>query len=306
MSRRLPSLNSLRAFEAAARHLSFTRAAEELNVTQAAISHQVKALESRLGLKLFRRRGRNLVLSHAGQLYALELSQAFDVMDRATRQLTRHDRAGVLTVSMLPSFAAKWFVPKLGAFRARHPDIEVRVAPSMTLTDFGREDVDVAIRYGNGHWPELAVERFLTEDVFPVCSPQLPGIEKLRQPQDIARHTLLHDDLREDWRMWLLAAGVEGVDPERGPSFVDSAMVVQAAVEGLGLALARSALAAADLAAGRLVRPFDVSLPAEFAYYIVCPPAHTEQPAIAAFRQWLLDTVGGETSLSSPPPAISH
>ena len=301
MSRRLPPLNSLRAFEAAARHLSFTRAAEELNVTQAAIGHQVKSLESRLAMKLFRRRGRGLVLSHAGQIYALELGQAFDVMDRATLQLTRHDRAGGLTVSMLPSFAAKWFVPKLGAFRARHPDIDMRVAPSITLTDFGREDVDVAIRYGNGHWPEMAVEHFLTEDVFPVCSPQLPGLEELRQPQDIGRQTLLHDDLREDWRMWLLAAGVEGVDPERGPSFADSAMVVQAAVEGLGLALARSALAAADLAAGRLVRPFDVSLPAEFAYYIVCPPAHLERPAIKAFRDWLVETVRTEQE-----PAASH
>ncbi len=294
LRRRLPPLNALRAFEAAARHLSFTRAAEELSVTQAAISHQVKGLESRLGLTLFQRRGRSLVLSHAGQLYALELGQALDVMDRATRQLTRHDRAGLLTVSMLPSFAAKWFVPKLGALQARHPDIEVRVAPSMTLTDFSREDVDVAIRYGNGNWPGLSVEHFLTEDVFPVCSPHLPGLENLRRPRDIADQTLLHDDLREDWRMWLLAAGVDRVDPERGPSFADSAMVVQAAVEGLGLALARSALAAADLAAGRLVKPFDMSLPTEFAYYIVCPPSHAERPAIEAFRQWLLDTVGAE------------
>jgi LysR family glycine cleavage system transcriptional activator len=171
------------------------------------------------------------------------------------------------------------------------------------LTDFAREDVDVAIRYGNGNWPGLSVERVLTEDVFPVCSPDLPGLESLRRPQDIADQTLLHDDLREDWRMWLLAAGVEGVDAEHGPSFADSAMVVQAAVEGLGLALARSALAAADLAAGRLVRPFDISLPTEFAYYIVCLPSHAERPAIKAFRQWLVDTVKAENEF--PPVGVT-
>ncbi|MCH7888132.1 MAG: transcriptional regulator GcvA [Proteobacteria bacterium] len=295
MARRLPPLNALRAFEAAARHLSFTRAAEELNVTQAAISHQVKGLEERLGVVLFRRLNRSLLLTDAGQSYLPEVRDAFDRIAEATWRITAHDSAGVLTVSVLPSFAAKWLVQRLGRFREAHPDIDVHVAPSDDLVDFARENVDLAIRYGQGEWPGLRADRLMTEELFPVCSPNLlQGPHPLSAPADLRHHTLLHDDLRIDWRMWLMAAGVDGVDSRRGPGFTDSSMVIQAAVEGQGVALGRSALAAADLAAGRLVKLFDISLPAAVAYYVVCPEATAGRPKIVAFREWVIaEAVGG-------------
>ncbi len=290
MGRRLPPLNGLRAFEAAARHLSFTRAAEELNVTQAAVSHQVKALEERLGVRLFRRLNRALLLTDAGQGYLSPLRDAFDRMAEATERVEARDAGGALTVSVLPSFAAKWLVRRLGRFREVRPEIDVRVAPSHDLTDFDREDVDLAIRYGAGEWPSVRADFLLSEDIFPVCSRALrDGPHPLHAPADLRHHTLLHDDHHADWRMWLVAAGVEGVDPTRGPSFTDSSLVVQAAIEGQGVALGRSALAAADLAAGRLVKPFDFSLPAAWAYYVVCPEVTAERPKITAFRDWLMD-----------------
>jgi LysR family glycine cleavage system transcriptional activator len=289
MARRLPPLNALRAFEAAARHLSFTRASQELNVTQAAISHQVKALEERLGVPLFRRLNRRLLLTDAGQDYLPPVRDAFDRIAAATDRLDARDSVGVLTVTVLASFAAKWLVPRLGRFRDAHPDIDMRIAPSSHLTDFSREDVDLALRYGRGTWPGLRADRLMTEDIFPMCSPALlEGAHAIRSPADLRHHTLLHDEGYGDWRTWLLAAGVDGVDPTRGPVFTDSGMVIQAAVEGQGVALGRSALAAADLDAGRLVRPLDISLPVEFAYYVVCPEATADRPKIAAFRDWVL------------------
>ncbi len=295
MARRLPPLNALRAFEAAARHLSFTRAAGELNVTQAAISHQVKALEARLGVTLFRRLNRRLLLTDAGQAYLPDVRDSFDLLAEATERLTARDRAGVLTVSVLPSFAARWLVPRLSAFREAYPDIDVLIAPSNDIIDFARDDVDVAIRYGEGKWPGLRADRMMTEDIFPVCSPKLlEGPRPLNLPDDLRHHTLLHDDMRINWRMWFLAAGVEGIDSTRGPVFTDSGMVIQAAVEGQGVALGRSALAATDLAAGRLVKPFDISLPANFAYYVVSPEATAGRPKIAGFRDWALDTARAE------------
>ena len=289
MARRLPPLNALRAFEAAARHLSFTKAADELNVTQAAISHQVKALEERLGLCLFRRLNRALLLTDAGQGFLPPLREAFDRMAEATERLHSHDARRALTITTLPSIAAKWLVPRLGRFRESHPDIDVRIDASLHLTDFARENVDVALRYGRGRWDGMRSDRLMTEDFFPVCSPALLlGEHGLHEPRDILRHTLLHDDSRTDWTMWFLAAGIADGDPTRGPSFTDSSLVLQAAVDGQGVALGRSALAAADLEAGRLVRPFDISLAAEFAYYLVCPQSTVEYPKIVSFRDWLL------------------
>ena len=290
MARRLPPLNGLRAFEAAARHLSFTRAAEELNVTQAAVSHQVKALEARLGIALFRRLNRALRLTEAGQAYLPAVRDAFDAIAEATGRLEAHRSGGVLTVTTLDSFAAKWLVPRLGRFRAGHPDLDVRISTSDGMVDFARDDIDLGVRYGGGQYPGLHTVRLMTEDIFPVCSPALlDGDRPLASPADLRHHTLLHDDMREDWRMWLLAAGVGGVDPTRGSAFSHSHLVVQAAVDCQGVALGRGALVAEDLAAGRLVRPFDISLPAKFAYYIVCPEATAEQPKIVAFRDWLLE-----------------
>ncbi|MEE8248257.1 MAG: transcriptional regulator GcvA [Alphaproteobacteria bacterium] len=289
MARRLPPLNALRAFEAAARHLSFTRAAQELNVTQAAVSHQVKALEERLGVKLFHRRNRALLLSEAGQAYLPPLRDAFDGLAAATERVLARDSSGALTVSALNSFAATWLVPRLKRFRELHADIEVRLTASDHLVDFAREDVDIAIRYGRGEWPGLRADRFLTEDIFPVCSPALlGGAQPLRRPGDLRHHTLLHDDMRESWRMWLLAAGVDDIDAYRGPGFSHSNLVTRAAIDAQGVALGRSALVQAELEAGTLVRPFRVSLPAEYAYYVVCPEVTAERPKEKAFRAWVL------------------
>ncbi|MHB1216867.1 MAG: transcriptional regulator GcvA [Alphaproteobacteria bacterium] len=288
MGRRLPPLNGLRAFEAAARHLSFTKAAEELFVTQAAISHQVKGLEEHLGVALFRRVNRGLILTDHGQALLPVLRDSFDAISGATERLTARDRTGHLTVTTMPSFAAAWLVPRLGRFRAVHPDIDIRLAPDERLVDFMREDVDIGVRYGRGHWTNLVADRFMTEDVFPVCSPELvAGKHPLKCPDDLRHHTLLHDDIETDWRRWLVAAGVKGVDPSRGISFNSSSMVVQAAVAGQGVARARRAIASSDLAAGRLVRPFKLRLPVEAAYYIVYPPAYAQRNKVVAFREWL-------------------
>ena len=300
MARRLPPLNSLRAFEAAARHLSFTRAAEELHVTQAAISHQVKGLEEHLGRKLFRRLNRALLLTDDGQAYLPSVSRAFELLNEATHDLLTKQTPGPLTVSALPSFAARWLVPRLGRFRQQWPDIDLRIDPSAQLSDFSRGDVDVAIRYGRGKYPGLQTHWLMTEDIFPVCSPALlEGQHGLGEPQDLEDHVLLHDDGHGDWRTWLLAAGVANIDPARGPIFTDSGMLIQAAVTGQGVALARGVLAADELAAGRLVRPFSLSLPTEYAYYFVCPEDSAEQPKIAAFRDWLLTETKGENAAGS-------
>lgn len=291
--RQLPPLNALRAFEAAGRHLSFTRAGAELHVTQAAVSHQVKALEAWLGLALFRRRGRAVVLTENGQNYLAAVRDGLDILADATDRLTRRQDSGVLTVATLASFAAAWLVPKLGRFQTLHADIDVRVAASDDIVDFSRDDVDLAIRYGRGDWPGLEVEQMMTEDLFPVCSPGLlQGPHPLDKPEDLRHHHLLHDDMRETWRIWLLAAGVEGVDPYRGPGYNLSALVIEAAADGQGVALARSALVRDHLASGRLVKPFEFALHAEYAYYLVYPARSLEHPKVRAFRNWVLDEAG--------------
>lgn len=288
MRRDLPPLNALRAFEAAARLLSFTRAADELAVTQAAVSHQIKSLEEWLGVLLFQRLPRRLALTDGGRELLATIRNSFDRIESAVGRVRRNDGAGPLTVSVLPSFAAKWLVPRLGRFQTQHPDIEVRIAAETRLSLFD-DGVDLAIRAGRGHWPDLVCERLLNEELFPVCSPRLlAGPAPLVDPADLKRHTLLHDDFEQDWRMWLDAAGVTGVDWRRGPRFSNSSMVIQAAVEGQGVALARSALAQADLKAGRLVRPFRIDIASDLAYYIVCPAAHTARPKVRAFRDWLM------------------
>ena len=290
--RRLPPLNALRAFEAAARQLSFTRAGEELHVTQAAISHQVKALEQWLGLALFRRRGRAIVLTENGQTYLAAVREGLDLLADATDRLTQRQDSGILTVSTMASFAAAWLVPRLGRFRALHSDIDVRLSASDEIVEFARDDVDLAIRYGDGHWPGVEVVPLMTEDLFPVCSPALlMGPHPLRQPEDLRHHTLLHDDMRETWRLWLLAAGVDGVDPDRGPGYNLSTLVIDAAVDAQGVALARSALIGDHLASGRLVKPFDIQLPAEFAYYLVHPARALDHPKVRAFRDWVMREV---------------
>ena len=290
MARQIPPLTALRAFEAAGRHLSFTKAADELHVTQAAISHQVKSLEKYLGLKLFRRLNRTLLLTDAGQLYLPPLTDAFEGITRATHRLRQHLGRARLTVSVLPSFAAGWLVPRLGRFRQRCPDVDLRIDPTNSLTDFRRDDVELGILYGRGNYPGLRTDRRMREEFFPVCSPRLlEGPAPLRDPADLTHHTLLHDDMTVDWRTWLLAAGVEGVDAERGITVTDSSMLLRAAIAGQGVALARSVLAADEIASGRLVRPFDVDVPAEYAYYLAYPEKSADQPNVVAFREWILE-----------------
>jgi LysR family glycine cleavage system transcriptional activator len=297
MGRRLPPLNAVRAFEAAARHLSFTKAADELNVTQAAVSHQVKGLEERLQVPLFRRLNRGLILTEAGAAYLKELEDILDRLEQATERLRTSEAAGLLTVSTGTSFASKWLVPRLQRFRERRPDIDVRIDANDSLTDFRRDNVDLAIRYGRGVYSGLRSVKLLQDIVFPVCSPKLlEGSNPLREPSDLKHHTLLHDqDVVEDWRTWLRTAGVADVDPTRGPSFSHSAMLIEAAIAAQGVALGRRSMVARDLREGRLVQPFSLSLTAEFSYWVVCPDSTADKPKVAEFRVWLLEEAASET-----------
>ncbi len=300
MARNLPPLNSLRAFEASARHLSFTKAAEELHVTPAAISHQIKALEEQLGVPLFRRLTRALRLTQAGQSALPPLRDGFDKLADAVDLLRAHEKSGAITVSLGPAFAAKWLVPRLDRFRAAHPDLDVRLDATDKLVDFQRDNVDLAIRYGGGNYPGVEAERLLSEEIFPVCSPNLrEGPEPLEKPDDLRHHTLIHlewdseDVTAPTWRMWLLAAGIHDIDFTRGPAFSMRTLALQAAIEGLGVALASSFLVADDLAAGRLVVPFDLSVcdPLDFAYHIVVSKRTAALPKVAAFKNWLLGEI---------------
>lgn len=288
MPRRLPSLGALKAFEAAARYESFTRAAEELCVTQGAVSHRVKALEGELGLKLFNRERQRLVITEAGRTYLEVIRDAFDRIAGGTERLLQRQRGGVLTVSTSPNFAAKWLVHRLARFAEVHPDIDLRISASLQHIDFAREDIDLAIRHGDGRAAGLHVSRLCTEELVVVCSPKLTsGKWALRKPADLARQTLLHINDRNDWKRCLDAIGVAKIDVARGPIVNQASMAIDAAVDGQGVALARSALVAWDLINGRLVRPFDVALPVPYSYWIVCPKATANLPKIVTFRDWL-------------------
>ncbi|MGH6885899.1 MAG: transcriptional regulator GcvA [Geminicoccales bacterium] len=289
MTERLPPLNALRTFEAAARHLSFTKAAAELFVTQAAVSHQIKTLEDHLGMPLFRRLNRALMLTDEGQALLPFVRDAFDQLADGVRRLRQGQSSGVLTISVLPSIASTWLIPRLRDFQTRHPEIEVHMTTSERLVDFAREPVDAGIRYGLGHWPGLRVERLLSAEMIPVCSPALlEGPHPLRTPDDLVHHQLLHVlNAPDDWRMWLTAAGVKGVDPDRGLKFDHTALAIQAALSGMGVAMGPGPLVDHDLAAGRLVEPFDLELPSNSAYYFVAPETSADQPKIKAFRDWL-------------------
>jgi len=289
MLRRLPSLNALKAFEAAARHESFTRAAEELFVTQGAVSHQVKALELELGVKLFNRERQRLVITAAGRDYLTAIRDAFDRIAIGTEQLLQRQNSGVLTVSTSPDFAAKWLVNRLGRFAEEHPHIDLRVSATLHHVDFAREDVDLAVRHGDGNWPGLDVVRLSSEQLFPVCSPKLlTGRNRLARPADVLKFTLIHVDDRKDWARWLEAAGVHGVELTHGPVLNRVSMAIDAAVDGQGIVLARTTLAATDLINGRLLRPFAEELRLSKTYWIICPKATTTLPKIITFRDWLV------------------
>lgn len=286
---RLPPLGALRAFEAAARHLSFTRAADELHVTQAAISHQIRQLEDDLGSRLFVRLNRALRLTDDGRALLPFVRDGFAQLRAGIDRLRAAGRGGVLTLTAPPSFAASWLVPRLGRFQAAHPGLEVRLHTSTRMVDFRREGIDAGIRYGRGTWPSLATVRLLADDLFPVCAPALRDQAR----RDLAGVPLLHvQNFPDDWRRWLAAAGIEGVDPERGSWLDSAALAYEAAASGLGVAMGRSNLVADAIAAGRLVAPFGVELPADVAYYLVCPPESAGLAKVVAFRDWLLAEVG--------------
>ena len=303
---RLPPLNSLRAFVVAAKHMSFSKAASELHVTPAAVSQQIRQLEDYLGVELFKRSNRNLLLTAEGQSCLPGLTEAFDGIVQSLQQLSAGGKSGPLTVSVAPSFAAKWLVPRLDDFRTAAPEIDVRITASMNLVDFDADDIDCAIRYGAGNYAPLFHEKILEETVFPVCSPSLEVIGRLPATPDELRHlTLLHDDSPDqdpscpDWRMWLRAAGVSGIDSARGVRFNQSSLVLEAAIAGQGVALAKGRLAADDIRAGRLIRPFNVSQTLDFAYHCVCPTRKTTLPKVAAFLSWLRAQAGGEADIDS-------
>jgi len=295
MSGRLPSLNGLRAFEAAARHLSFTVAAAELNVTQTAISHQIKRLEQELGIRLFVRKNRALALTPAASDYLPGVRAAFNDLRLATDRLRRKDNNHVLIVSTLASLAAKWLLPRLAAFQEDNPGIDVRITTSTALVDFKSGDVDAAIRYGRGHWPGLRADWLTADELFPVCSPALlAGNRALKCPQDLAHHTLLHSSggYDDDWRLWLTAAGLPtDISKQPGLTFDLILMTVQAAIDGIGVAMGRTSYVEADIAKGRLLVPFKIALPADAGFYLVSPEARADSPKLRAFRQWLLASV---------------
>jgi LysR family glycine cleavage system transcriptional activator len=299
MTARLPSLNGLRAFEAAARHLSFTHAAAELNVTQTAISHQIRRLEEELGIRLFLRQNRALALTPQAKDYLPGVRAAFNDLRLATDRLLRKDNEHVLTVSTLASLAAKWLLPRLSAFQETHPGIDVRITTSTALVDFKSGDVDAAIRYGRGDWPGLHADWLMADQLFPVCSPALlTGKRPLRCPEDLRDHVLLHTSNAnsDDWRLWLTAAGLPAnISRQPGLTFDLILMTVQAALDGIGVAMGRTSYVEADIAKGRLVVPFKITLPANAGFYLVCPEATADTPKLAAFRQWLVASVQNKT-----------
>lgn len=298
MSRRLPPLNALVVFEAAARHLSFTRAADSLHVTQAAVSHQIKALEEWLGVPLFHRvgRGQGLALTEAGRTYLPRINAALDDIRGATSAVMDKRRQRILNVATLDSFGLLWLLPRLGRFLRTHPGTDIRiVAADLDADALAMGEVNVDIRYGEGDWTGVHADRFLTESIFPVCSPALPSDDRpLRVPVDLRRHTLLHDVMVTDWQAWLEAAGVQGVDATRGPGFNHSHLVTAAAIAGEGVALGRGALVDGALRRGELIKPFALALPSKYAYYFVCSHGSLNDPVVKAFREWLLEE--GRTS----------
>ncbi len=304
MARRLPPLNALKAFEAAARNLSFTRAAEELFVTQAAVSHQIKILEENLGIPLFKRRNRSLLLTEEGQSYFLDIKDIFSHLNDATERLLARGAKGTLTVSLQPSFAIQWLVPRLSQFSDRHPDVDVRIKAVDMAEGSLTEDVDVAIYYGRGHWSGLQADKLYTEFLIPVCSPLLlTGDKPLLEPKDLDRHTLLHDTSRQDWKAWYKQAGLKTSNVNQGPIFSHSSMVIQAAIYGQGVALGYHVLVQPEMDAGRLVCPFDQPLVSNSAYYLVCQEQQAELGKIVAFREWMQEMIQQEQNALQPTPA---
>ena len=289
----LPPLTAMRTFEVAARYLSFTKAAEELFVTQAAVSHQIKALELDLGVPLFRRMNRALALTDEGQALLPYVREAFDQLTAGVQHLEQLCCAGSLMVSTTPSFAGHWLVSRLGRLQMQHPDIDLRLSATERQVDLLREGVDCAVRHGMGDWPGVRVDRLFQAAIVPVCSPSLlSGSVPLREPADLVHHTILHAmDGADEWQVWLRAAGVEGLEIDKGLRFDTGELALKAAVSGLGVAIGRLPLINDELAAGRLVEPFALEIDEQWAYYFIAPEATADQPKIEAFRMWILAEV---------------
>lgn len=293
---KLPSLSALRAFEAAARHLSFTRAAEELCVTQAAVSHQVRSLEEELGMSLFNRLPRRVSLTEEGRILSESTTAAFERIASGVEALSHAQTTGAVNVSVSPSIAVKWLLPRLDRFREQHDGIDVRISANDRLIDPVREGVDLCIRYGSGRYNGLETTLLMKDEVYPVCSPTLlEGAHKLDSPADLSHFVLLQDEMmaddenRPDWQKWFESAGAADMEHDEQVSFSHAVMMIDAALAGQGVALGRSTLVADDIAAGRLIRPLDASFESAFAYWICVPKGTVLGPKITAFRDWLVE-----------------
>jgi LysR family transcriptional regulator, glycine cleavage system transcriptional activator len=287
-----PPLNAVRVFEASARLGTFSRAAEELAVTQGAVSRQIRSLETYLGLLLFRRAGRSVSLTQEGRDYYATVRRALEAIDKKSEQLSRRRARQRLVVSTVPSFATKWLAPRLTSWRDAGPDIDLRVVSSYEPADFRRDGVDVAIRYGRGPWSGLHVERLAVEELFPVCSEDFAKKHRLSIANDLVRVTLLDREMTEGWAEWLDAMGVSLAKPLSTVRMRDAAAAIEAALGGQGVALANSSLVGADLASGRLVRPVAGKIVSAFAYHFVCPPAALERSSVGRFRSWIVEEMG--------------
>jgi LysR family glycine cleavage system transcriptional activator len=296
MKRNLPPLKALRAFEASARLSSVQRAAHELNVTPSAVSQQVHNLEHWVGFPLLERRARQLQATPQGRTYLATVSAAFDQIAAATAELAEGRMPRSVCITCTPGIAVQWLVPRLQQFQDLHPEIDVRIDASTRLVDLRSEDVDLAVRHGNGRYPGLVSEKLLDDDLIPVARPRLlGGRNRVRKPADLMRHRLLHIETRNDWRLWFAAQGIE-IDWRRGPLLVDTAIGVQAAVAGKGIILVRRSLAADELTSGRLVAPLPQGLSKGTEYHLAYSPGRMKQPAVRAFRTWLIEAVGQDSA----------
>lgn len=289
MLKRLPPLNSLKAFESAARHLSFTKAADELFVTQAAVSHQIKSLESFLSMKLFHRKNRSLLLTEEGQSYFHDLRDIFVHLQEATQRLVTIGTKGAITIATPPSFASQWLVPRLHQFSAQHSDIDVRIKAVDADEGFLDDSVDIAVFYGRGSWSGLASTKLLSEYLTPMCSPRLLERGKpLGSLEDLSQHTLLHDNTRIAWKNWLSAFGIKNINVNQGPIFSHTMLVLQAACIGQGVALSDTVLAKPEIESGRLICPFNEKIESKLSHYLVCKESQVEQSKIKVFSEWML------------------
>jgi len=287
MTKPIPSLNALRAFVSVGKHRNLKAAADELFVTSSALSHQIKNLEAALDVQLFHRSKTGLSLTQAGQLIHSDLSDAFKQISQAISKLDQQPHDELLNVSMLSTFAMRWFIPRLSEFQKLHAGIEVRISTSIAQVDFSREDMDCAIRSGRGHWPGLHAEYLFTETFTPVCSPKLE--KSMKTPKDLEQYTLLHARLRpDDWQVWLNAVGAGAIQPLHEQIFETRNFAIQAAVDGVGIAIIDPSLITEEIKAGRLVIPFPKTLADENAYYLVYPDKHASLPRIQDFQSWLL------------------